>query len=119
MRVPDPNFFGGMVEYASRDGEWQAASSAELPFGKPNWRSPAWPATRPMQANYRCLGLAELARSVTEGTPHRSSGRLALHVLEVMYGILQAAETLTTIEVGMQIERPVALADDEAQALAR
>jgi len=39
-----------------RDGDWQNEDSGPLPFGKPNWRSPAWPATRPMQANYRCLG---------------------------------------------------------------
>ena len=36
-------------------------------------------------------GLAELASAVNAGTPHRSSGRVALHVLEAMYGILDAA----------------------------
>jgi predicted dehydrogenase len=119
MRVPDPNFFGGNIEFTTRDGEWQSEDSSALTFGKPNWRSPSWPATRPMQANYRCLGLAELARSVTEGTSHRSNGRLALHVLEVMYAILQAAETHATIEVGTQIVRPPALSDEEAHALIR
>ncbi len=119
MRVPDPNFFGGMVEYTSRDGEWQAASSAELPFGRPNWRSPAWPATRPDQANYRCLGLAEMARAATTGTPHRSSGRVALHVLEAMYAILQAAETRDVVAVGTPVERPLAISDDDARELAR
>jgi predicted dehydrogenase len=119
MRVPDPNFFGGNIEFTTRDGEWQSEDSSALTFGKPNWRSPSWPATRPMQANYRCLGLAELARSVTDGTSHRSNGRLALHVLEVMYSILQAAETRATIDVGTQIERPPALSDEEAHALIR
>jgi predicted dehydrogenase len=119
MRVPDPNFFGGNIEFTTRDGEWQTEDSSAMSFGQPNWRSPSWPATRPMQANYRCLGLAELARSVTEGTAHRSNGRLALHVLEVMYAILQAAETHATIEVGTQIVRPPALSDEEAHALIR
>lgn len=118
MRVPDPNFFGGTIEYTTRDGDWQAADASALPFGRPNWRSPSWPASRPDQANYRCLGLAEMARSLTEGTAHRSSGRLALHVLEAMYAILQAAETRTTIAVGTPVERPAALPDDEALKLA-
>lgn len=117
MRVPDPNFFGGKVEFTMRDGDWQSEDSSTMCFGKPNWRSPSWPTSRPMQANYRCLGLAELARSVTEGTVHRSSGRLALHVLEVMHAILQAAETHAIIDVGTQIERPPALSDHEAQAM--
>lgn len=119
MRVPDPNFFGGKIEFSERDGEWHSEDSSVLPFGFANWRSPAWPANRPNQANYRCLGLAELARSVTEGTAHRSSGRLALHVLEAMYGILQAAETRSTVEIGIQVERPAALADDDAASLMR
>ncbi len=119
MRVPDPNFFGGAIEFTEGGGDWQSASSADMPYGRPNWRSPSWPATRADQANYRCLGLAEMARSIAEDTPHRSSGRVALHVLEAMYAVLQAAETRTTIEVGTQIERSPALSDDDARLLAR
>ena len=119
MRVPDPNFFGGSIEFSARDGEWQNADSSALPFGEPNWRSPAWPASRPAQANYRCLGLAELARSVSRGGVHRSSGRLALHVLEAMYAILLGAETRETVTVETQVERPAALADEDAVLLLR
>jgi predicted dehydrogenase len=119
MRVPDPNFFGGNVEYTAAGGDWQAADPSEKPFGRANWRSPNWPAERPMQANYRCLGLAELARSVTQGTPHRSSGRLALHVLEAMHAILEAGATGRAVEVGTPIERPLALSDEEARGLLR
>lgn len=117
LRVPDPNFFGGSVEFTEGAGEWQAADAAGMAFGRPNWRSPAWPASRPDQANYRCLGLAELARAIGHGTPHRSSGRLALHVLEAMYAILSAAETGTAKEVGTPIERPPALTEVEAALL--
>lgn len=118
MRVPDPNFFGGNVEFTEAAGDWQAASPDAMIFGAPNWRSPSWPATRANQANYRCLGMAELARAISHGTPHRSSGRLALHVLEAMYAILHAAETGGPVEVGTQIERPPALSEDEAATLA-
>ena len=119
MRVPDPNFFGGVVEFSERDGAWQTASSVEMPFGKPNWRSPNWPPSRADQANYRCLGLTELAQSVTAGTPHRSSGKLALHVLEAMFAILEAGESHRTVDVGTPIDRPLPMTDDEARALAR
>jgi predicted dehydrogenase len=117
MRVPDPNFFGGDVEFTEAAGDWQAASSAAMAFGKPNWRSPNWPASRPDQANYRCLGIAELARSISDGTPHRSSGRLALHVLEAMFGILRSAESGMPVEVGTPIERPPALSETDAASL--
>jgi predicted dehydrogenase len=119
LRVPDPNFFGGAVGFTERDSEWQEASAAAMPYGKPNYRSPAWPESRPSQANYRCLGLAELASAAVSGTPHRSSGRVALHVLEAMYGVLDAAESGRPVEIETQVERPAAMSDDAAQALAR
>jgi predicted dehydrogenase len=119
LRVPDPNFFGGNVEFTEGGGDWQTASPDAMPFGTPNWRSPAWPASRPDQANYRCLGLAEMASAIATGSPHRSSGRVALHVLDAMFAVMQAAESHTTVAVGTPIERPAVLTDDEAHALAR
>lgn len=119
MRVPDPNFFGGVIDFTTRDGDWQQADSSAMVFGHLNWRSPNWPATRAPQANYRCLGLAELSRAAQTGTPHRSSGKLALHVLEAMYGILEAAETKTSVAIETQIERPVPMTDTEAATLLR
>jgi len=119
LRVPDPNVFGGTVDTSTRDGDWQMEDSRGLPFGQPNYRSPAWPASRPPQANYRGIGLAELASAVLHGTPHRSNGRLALHVLEAMHAILQAAGTHGTVAVGSPVERPPVLSEADAQALAR
>jgi predicted dehydrogenase len=114
LRVPDPNFFGGTVEITERGGEWQVLDSADRPYGKPNWRSPAWPATAPDRANYRCLGVADLASSVLHGTPHRASGGFAAHVLEVMHAILEAGAHGSAVKIGSRIERPPALPDQEA-----
>jgi predicted dehydrogenase len=114
LRVPDPNFFGGTVEITERGGEWQALDSAERPYGKPNWRSPAWPASAPDRANYRCLGVADLASSVLHGTAHRASGGFAAHVLEVMHAILEAGAHGSAVKIGSHIERPQALPDQEA-----
>lgn len=119
MRVPDPDSFGGDVEVSDRDGAWQAHSADTMPFGERNWRHPRWPAERPDQANWRCLGLADLAASVTQGTPHRSSGRLALHVLEVMEAILTAAATGMAVNLAPGPERPAPLLPEAARGLRR
>lgn len=117
LRVPDPNFFGGVVEYTERGGDWICLDCADRPFGKPNWRSPAWAASMPDRANYRCLGVAELAHAVTRGTPHRSSGALASHVLDAMHAILRAGEQGGEVEVTSRVERPAAFTDVDAAAL--
>jgi predicted dehydrogenase len=114
LRVPDPNFFGGSVDVTERGGDWQLMDSSDRPYGKPNWRSPNWPASAPDRANYRCLGIADLASSVLNGTPHRSTGAFAAHVLEVMSALLQAGADGGTVKIASRIERPAALSDDEA-----
>lgn len=117
LRVPDPNFFGGAVEYTERGGDWISIDSSGRPFGRPNWRSPAWPATTPDRANYRCLGVAELAGAVSHGGPHRSSGALASHVLDAMHAILRAGEHGGEVEVKSRVERPAVFTDFDATAL--
>jgi predicted dehydrogenase len=114
LRVPDPNFFGGIVEITERGGDWQERSSEQMPLGTPNWRSPNWAPDVPAKANYRALGLADLSSAALHGTPHRASGRLALHVLEVMHNILESAHTGRSMAITTKVERPVALGEDEA-----
>ncbi|MBL8808087.1 MAG: Gfo/Idh/MocA family oxidoreductase [Rhodospirillales bacterium] len=119
LRVPDPNFFGGTVEYTERGGDWISVDSAARPFGKPNWRSPNWAANMPDRANYRCLGIAELASAAVKGTPHRASGALASHVLDAMHAILESGRTGAAVEVASRIERPATLSDADAASLWR
>jgi predicted dehydrogenase len=114
LRVPDPNFFGGSVEVTERGEDWQLLDSSQRPYGKPNWRAPSWPATASDRANYRCLGIADLASSVLNGTPHRSTGAFAAHVLEVMHAMLRAGADGGTVKIVSRIERPAPLRDDEA-----
>jgi predicted dehydrogenase len=114
MRVPDPNFFGGPVEVSERAGDWEVLDSSGNLYGKPNWRSPFWGPQLPDRANYRCLGIAEMASAITKGTPHRSSGALACHVLDVMHAILEAGISGGTVTIASQIARPEALSDTDA-----
>ena len=117
LRIPDPNWFGGTPEVSDHDGPWQPLPSDTMPFGALNYRGPHWPAERPDQANYRALGIADLAASVRAGTPHRSSAHLALHVLEVMDAILHACDTGTAVSLAPAIDRPAPLGAVEAAAL--
>ncbi len=119
LRVPDPNFFGGAVEFTEKGGDWQIADSSAKPLGAPNWRSPNWPPEAPDRANYRALGLAEIASAVASGTPHRASGHLALHVLEVMTAILRAGHSGSPVDIESRPERPPAMTDADAAALWR
>jgi predicted dehydrogenase len=112
LRLPDPDTFGGIIALSDRGGAWDETDTAALPYGAPNW-----PADAPDRANYRMLGLADLARALTEGRPPRASGALALHVLEVMEAILRAGETGTAQVISGTVAQPAELREDEATAL--
>ena len=73
MAVPDPNTFAGDVRIHRRGGE-------------------GWETVRPAGASAgRGLGVLDMARSLWAGRPHRASGELALHVLEVMVAVETSA----------------------------
>jgi predicted dehydrogenase len=90
MRVPDPNRFGGPV-WLRRGGD-------------PAWREAT--SDSPYTANWRGLGLADMARAVRTGDEFRASGRMALHVLEVMESILGSAADGRSVEIESTMERP-------------
>lgn len=97
--VPDPNTFKGPVKLLrAGEKEW-----AELPL------------THSVEVG-RGLGVADLAAGVQEDRPHRASGDLALHVLEIMTGFDRASEAGRTIEMETTCERPAVLPMDTASA---
>ena len=70
------------------------------------------PVTPPYaDANYRSLGVADMAHAILEGRPHRASGDLALHVLEVMEAFETASSEGRPVEIATPVERPAPLAD--------
>lgn len=112
LRLPDPDNFGGVIAVSRQGAPWEETDTANALFGAVNW-----PITAPDRANYRMLGLADLARSITEGRKPRASGSLALHVLEIMEAILRAGETGTAQIVADKTEQPKELHEDEARSL--
>jgi predicted dehydrogenase len=114
MRVPDPNFFGGIVEVSEKNGDWIRHDTAKMPLGAINW-----PAEKPREANHRALGVAEMAAAIRDGKPHRANGRLALHALEVMDAILRSGATGAPVALAADLERPAVLSEADAAALFR
>ena len=112
LRLPDPNFFGGIVELSKHGGDWTPYATSADPFGVPNQ-----PADAPKVANYRVLGVAELAAAIREKRPPRAGGALALHALEAMEAILTAGAKGHPIRLPAADIRPATMGEEEALAL--
>jgi predicted dehydrogenase len=101
LSVPDPNTFGGPVQLRrSGDEDW-----ADVPLSHAN------------AAQSRGIGLADMIRAERVGRPHRATGQLALHVLEIMERIGMASDTGQHQGLVTRVERPAplpaGLADDD------
>lgn len=112
LRIPDPNWFGGEVAVGAPGKPWTGHASDGWRFGVMNF-----PADGPWAANYRGLGLADMARGILDARPHRANGDIGLHVLAIMQGVLQAAAEKRLVTIDQPCERPAALGDDEAKGL--
>jgi len=108
IRVPDPNFYGGVVEVSRQGGDWVQQSSEGMALGKPNW-----PAEAPRQANYRALGVADMVHAERHKRACHASGRLALHVLEVMEAVVKGGTTA----IAASASRPEVFRESDAKAV--
>jgi predicted dehydrogenase len=54
----------------------------------------------------------DLARAIRSGTEEHASGELALHVIDVMVSITDAAESGTPVEIGSTAPKPTPLPED-------
>jgi len=95
LLVPDPNRFGGSIEIG---------------------RHKSW-SERPVQhlyadGNYRSIGVADLAHAIRANRPHRASGELAYHVLEVMEAFQISSERGKHVAIESRPPRPAMLPTD-------
>ncbi|RKS80206.1 putative dehydrogenase [Motilibacter peucedani] len=98
LSVPDPNYFDGDVRvFRAGAEEWE---------------------TLPASAGYvgagRGVGVADLARSLAQGEPHRASAGLALHVLDVMEALLEAAVDRVAREISTTCDSPALVGEQLA-----
>lgn len=89
LQVPDPNVF--------------SETGAVWTTGDPEWRALV------ESAGYRDVGrgvgLADMAAAIAAGTPHRASGELAFHVLEIMEAVLTASAERSAVVLTSTVER--------------
>ena len=107
MLVPDPNFFGGTVRYSKEKGDYIEVDTSGAPFGKANWEDGK-------HANYRMLGVADLLDAADHNREPRCSGRVALHALDAMVSILDAAAQEKVIKLSTTTDRPAPLTQADA-----
>ncbi len=109
---PDPNFFGGTPRLSEQGGDWQDLATEAHPFGIANRRM----RSGAMVADYRILGVLDMAQAIAEDRPHRANGDLALHVLEVLEALERSSVEGQRIRIETICERPqpVPLGSDEA-----
>ena len=93
ISAPDPNGFGGPVTVADPDSEWE-----EVPL-----------CAGPTE-DARSSGLADLCIGLRTGAPHRCSGELAQHVLEVLAALDRSAAERTQVAIESRPDRPAPLA---------
>jgi hypothetical protein len=73
------------------------------------FRAEGWseiPLLRDFPENSRGLGLTDMAEAIVEGRPHRASGDLAFHVLEIMQGLHDASASGTYYPLKSTCSRP-------------
>ncbi len=92
LRAPDPNTFGGsvLVRRAKAQG-W-----SEMPLIH-------------SAAVGRGIGVADMAYALRRDRPHRASGEVAYHVLDVMQALVESSEAGEHIEITSRCTRPAPL----------
>ncbi|MBL8160667.1 MAG: Gfo/Idh/MocA family oxidoreductase [Anaerolineae bacterium] len=91
LSVPDPNGYSKDVGVSKRGGDWQIM---------PQTHREEWA---------RGIGVADMAYGILYGRPHRATGEMAYHVLEVMHAFEQASTSGQHVMIQSSIERPQAL----------
>ena len=90
LSVPDPNGFGGPVRLRLKgDKEWR-----EVPH------------SAGFSANGRGLGPSDMAEAIRTSRPHRASGELAYHVLDLMQAFHDASAAGRHVMLESTCERP-------------
>jgi len=59
-----------------------------------------------VEGEFRGIGVADMATAIATNRPHRASGALAFHVLEVMEAFLTSADEGRRVKIQNRIERP-------------
>ena len=90
LSVPDPNGFGGPVRIRRAGSEaWEDV-----------------PHTHEHAENSRGLGVLDMACGIAEGRPHRASGELAAHVVELINAVHTSSREGRHVAIVSRTDRP-------------
>jgi predicted dehydrogenase len=89
VSLPDPNYFGGTLRVRRGSRRWRRVDYVDRG-----------------RREARGIGLQDMVEAIAQERPHRASGRLGLHVLDVAESVLQAAVEGRAVEVRTACERP-------------
>lgn len=93
IAVPDPNTFGGPVRLKRvGDTEWSEVA-----------------VTHGYEQQSRGIGVADMVCAIRDGRPHRASGELAAHVVDVMESSIESARQGRRIELSTAGVQPAPL----------
>jgi len=94
LAVPDPNRFDGEIKIRRRDAEdWETIANTEA-------------------SAERGTGVLDMARAIRENRPHRATGALAFHIVDVMASITESIDTGAFVDVTSTVEVAPILPDD-------
>ena len=113
MIIPDPNFFSGDIMLAKENSSWNKINNDKMLLGIPNKTDN----NGDKIANYRGIGLSEMIESINNKRLSRCNLDLSLHVLEVMEGILIAAETQKIYLTQSNCNQPKVLSEEDISKL--
>jgi len=119
MLVPDPNMFGGSVYTCKKlGGTWKEHKTNKMFLGKINIRQKSLRANEaPINANYRGVGLAEMAYCIQNKKKHRCNGELSFHVLDIIQSIMKAARKRKRISIKSTCKIPKQFSNSEIRKI--
>ena len=113
MIVPDPNFFSGDILLSKKDEDWQTINNDSMLLGIPNKTDNDGSKI----ANYRGIGLSDMIDAINNQRQARCSLDLAMHVLEVMEGIITSSELNEVYHLKSKPIQPKFLGETEIERL--
>jgi len=93
LRCPDPNYFPGPVYLRTPDSKELVALACQHSYNQDS----------------RGVGVADLAVAIKRGRPHRASGEMGAHVVDILNAIHESADEGRRIELQTTCARPEAL----------
>ena len=119
--VPDPNMFGGSVFTCKKIGDrWKEHKTIKMPLGKINIRTQSARANEsPINANYRGVGLAEMAYCIENKKLNRCNGELSYHVLDIIQSTMKASKTGKKQKIKSTCNKPNYFSQKEIKKILR